>query len=203
MHIGSRNQHNGSRTSRKRQPWARRKPPPNPPPVKQRRLADLNADASLSFDERDNGACAPRDKSVLDGCVDSVAGLVFDGGAVIVAHSPHDSSAVRGRNGYTDKRDNDIPRTKRIGRSAPMRLSNKTQERFTPFPMNDILSPLLLWGMQRSSGLTAKSASELRWLSWMARFLSHFAAVVIGCRLASNNPIDSTQASPPQKISAG
>jgi hypothetical protein len=125
----------------------------------------LNPDASLSFGGHDNGACAPRDKGVLDGCVDSVAGLVFDGGAVIAAHSPHDSSAVRSRNGYTDKRDNDIPRTKRIGRSAPMRLSDKIQERFTPFPMNGTLSLRLKQGIQRSSALTAKSDSELRWLS--------------------------------------
>lgn len=165
MHIGSRNQHNGSRISRKRQQWARRKPPPNPPPVKHRRQADLNADASLSFDERDNDACAPRDKSVLDGCVDSVAGLVFDGGAVIVARSRHDSSAARGRSGYTDERNNDIPRTKRIGQSAPMRLSDKTQERFTPFPMNGTLPLRLKQGIQRSSALTAKLDSELRWLS--------------------------------------
>jgi len=164
MRIGSRNPHNGSRTSRRRQRRARRKPPPNPPPVKHRRQADLISDASLSVDERDNGACAPRDKSVLDGCVDSVAGLVFAGGAVIVARSPHDSSAVRGRNGYTDERDNDIPRTKRIGRSAPMRLSTQ-RERFTPFPMNGTLSLRLKQGIQRSSALTAKLDSELRWLS--------------------------------------
>jgi len=87
MRIGNRNQYNGSRTSRQQQQWARRKPPPNPPPVKHRRQADLNADASLSFDARDNGACAPRDKNVLGGCVDSVAGLVFDDGAAIVGRN--------------------------------------------------------------------------------------------------------------------
>ena len=165
MHIDSRNRHNGSRISRKRQQWARRAQPPNPPPVKHRRQADLNPDASLSVDGRDNGACAPRDKGVLDGCVDSVAGLVFDDGAVSVARSRHDSSAARGRSGYKDERDNGIPRTKRIGRSAPMRLSDKIQERFTPFPMNDILSLRLKQGIQRGADLTAKSESALRWLS--------------------------------------
>jgi hypothetical protein len=100
MHIDSRNQHSGSSTSRRRQWRARRKLPPNPPKVKHRRPLALNPDASLSFDERDNDACAPRDKNVLDGCVDSVAALLFDGCAAIAGRSRHDSSAVRGHSGY-------------------------------------------------------------------------------------------------------
>ena len=143
---------------------ARRKPPPNPPTVKHRRPAALNPDASLSFDGHDNGACAWRDKGVPGGCVDSVAGLVFDGGAVIVARSGHDSSAARGHSGYIDERDNGIPRTRRIWRSAPRWLSTQ-RELFTPFPMNGTLSLRLKQGIQRSSALTAKSESELRWLS--------------------------------------
>jgi len=165
MRIDSRNRHSGSRTSRRRQWRARRKLPPNPPKVKHRRPLALNPDASLSFDERDNDACAPRDKNVLDGCVDSVAALLFDGCAAIAGRSRHDSSAARGRSGYIDERDNDIPRTRKIGRLAPMRLSDKTQERFTPFPMNGTLALHLEQGIQRSSALTAKSESELRWLS--------------------------------------
>lgn len=164
MRIDSRNQRSGSRTSRQRQWRARRKPPPNPPTVKHRWPAALNPDASLSVDEPDNGACAPRDKNVLDDCVDSVAALLFDGCAAIAGRSRHDSSAARGRSGYIGERDNDISRTRKIGRLAPMRLS-KQRELFTPFPMNGALSPLLLWGMQRSTGRTAKLESELRWLS--------------------------------------
>lgn len=164
MHIDSRNQHSGSWTSRGRQWRAQRKLPPNPPKVKHRRLAALNPDASLSFDERDNDAYAPRDKNVLDDCVDSVAALLFDGCAAIAGRSRHDSSAARGRSGYIDKRDNDIPHTRKIGRLAPTRLS-KLRERFTPFPMNGTLALHLEQGIQRSSALTAKSESELRWLS--------------------------------------
>jgi len=79
-----------------------------------------------------------------------------------------------------------------------MRLSNKIQERFTPFPMNGT-SPASQAGIQRSSALTAKLDAELRWLLLNGLLLSYLFAVVIDYLL---KPLDRLQISSYQKLSA-
>jgi len=108
-----------------------------------------------------NGACAPRDKSVSTTAFDSVAGLSLLVGAVIVARSGHDSSACRVATATTDD-GTTTSRDKRIGRSAPMRLSIN-QERLR-LPMNGTL-PLRLSREYSAVRSHAKLDAELRWLS--------------------------------------
>lgn len=97
--------------------------PPDPPKVEHFPQDGLNPDASRSFAERDNGVPGQHDKNARDGCVDSVVVLAFDCAAAPFLRNRHDSSAALCRSDYTDELGSGIPRTKRIGRLVPTRLS--------------------------------------------------------------------------------